>query len=55
VAGTVTVSNPALESSPELVNSDPYGDGWIAEIEVADAAALDSLLDAAAYRAATGD
>lgn len=51
VAGTVTARNDALESQPELLNSDPYGDGWIVEIEVADAAVLDSLLDAAGYRA----
>ena len=51
VAGTVTARNDALESQPELLNSDPYGDGWIVEIEVADAAVLDGLLDAAGYRA----
>ena len=38
VAGTVTARNDALESQPELLNSDPYGEGWIVEIEVADAA-----------------
>ena len=42
VAGTVTARNDALESQPELLNSDPYGDGWIVEIEVADAAVLDT-------------
>lgn len=55
VAGTVTSSNPALEANPELVNTDPYGEGWIAEIEIADVSALDSLLDPAAYREAAGD
>ena len=49
VAGTVRARNEALESQPELLNSDPYGEGWIVEIEVADPAVLDSLLDAAAY------
>lgn len=49
VAGTVHARNDALESQPELLNSDPYGEGWIVEIEVADPAVLDSLLDAAAY------
>jgi glycine cleavage system H protein len=49
VAGTVTARNDELESRPELINSDPYGEGWIVEIEVADAAQLDGLLDAAAY------
>lgn len=53
LAGTVVEINPDLESSPELVNSDPYGAGWIAVIEPADPAALDALLDAAAYRALT--
>lgn len=51
VAGTVAARNDALESQPELLNSDPYGDGWIVEIEVADPAVLDTLLDAEAYRA----
>lgn len=51
VAGTVTARNDALESQPELLNSDPYGEGWIVEIEVADAAVVDTLLDAEGYRA----
>jgi glycine cleavage system H protein len=51
VAGTVTARNEALDSNPELVNSDPYGAGWIAEISVEDASMLDSLLDAEAYKA----
>jgi glycine cleavage system H protein len=49
VDGTVTARNDALEETPELVNSDPYGKGWIVELDVADSAALDGLLDAAAY------
>lgn len=49
VAGTVHARNDALEAQPELLNSDPYGAGWIVEIEVADPAVLDTLLDAAAY------
>lgn len=49
VAGTVTARNDALESNPELVNSDPYGDGWVVEIELAEGADLGVLLDAAAY------
>lgn len=49
VAGTVTARNDALESTPELVNSDPYGEGWVVEIELADGADLSALLDAAAY------
>jgi glycine cleavage system H protein len=43
--------NDAVETSPETLNSDPYGDGWIAEVEGADAAAVEALLDAVGYRA----
>lgn len=49
VTGTVTARNDALDGQPELINSDPYGAGWIAEIEVADTAELGELLDAATY------
>jgi len=49
VGGTVVGRNDALDEHPELINSDPYGDGWIVEIEASDPAAFDSLLDAAAY------
>jgi glycine cleavage system H protein len=49
VTGTVTARNDELESRPELINSDPYGEGWIVEIEVADSTQLDGLLDAGAY------
>jgi len=49
VTGTVTARNEELDSRPELINSDPYGEGWIVEIEVADTAQVDGLLDAAAY------
>jgi len=51
VTGTVAARNDALDGQPELVNSDPYGDGWLVEIRADDPSALDSLLDAAAYRA----
>lgn len=51
VAGTVVAVNDALATTPELVNSDPYGAGWICEIEVADSAEFEALLDAAAYGA----
>ncbi len=50
VAGTVRAVNEALTDSPALLNDDPYGDGWICAIEVADPAAVDALLDADAYR-----
>ena len=53
LAGKVLEVNPDLEASPELVNSDPYGAGWIAVVELADAAALDALMDAEAYRELT--
>jgi glycine cleavage system H protein len=54
VSGTVTARNEELEEHPELINSDPYGAGWMLEIEVGDAADLDGLLDAAAYGALSG-
>ena len=50
VAGTVSARNEALEAQPELLNADPYGEGWIVEIDVPDPGALDTLLDAAGYR-----
>ena len=53
VGGTVVQVNTTLDDAPETVNSAPYGDGWIAVIQVADASALDGLLDAAAYAALT--
>jgi glycine cleavage system H protein len=53
LAGEVVARNEALQSRPELVNSDPYGEGWIVEIAPADPAALDGLLDAAAYEQLT--
>ena len=55
IDGVVVEVNAELEAHPELVNSDPYGDGWICVIEPAAADALASLLDAAGYRALTGD
>jgi len=51
LAGTVVERNAAIEDRPELVNEQPYGDGWLVVIEPADPAAVDALLDAAAYRA----
>ncbi len=49
VAGEVTGANDALAGSPELVNSDPYGEGWMLRIRLADPAQVEELLDAAAY------
>lgn len=54
VAGKVVAVNDALGTTPELVNSDPYGDGWICEIEMSNEADLSELLDADAYRGLTG-
>ena len=51
VAGTVVAVNDALGGSPDLTNSDPYGAGWLCEIEMSDAAQVAGLLDAAAYEA----
>jgi glycine cleavage system H protein len=53
VAGTIVEVNAALAEQPEMVNSDPYGDGWFVVIEPSDAATLEDLLDAAAYRTLT--
>ena len=52
--GVVTASNEHLVGSPELVNSDPYGEGWLLELRPDDASAAGRLLDAAAYRAQLG-
>jgi glycine cleavage system H protein len=49
VAGTITEVNPALAGAPELVNSDPYGEGWMIKMTLKDPADLDKLMDAAAY------
>jgi glycine cleavage system H protein len=53
VTGAVSAVNEALESQPELLNSDPYGDGWICRIEMSDPSELDGLMDADAYRTLT--
>lgn len=50
VSGTIVAVNDALGDSPESINSDPYGSGWICEIEVSGDGGVDALLDAAAYR-----
>jgi glycine cleavage system H protein len=51
VSGSVVAVNEALSATPELVNSDPYGEGWLCEIDCSDVSQLDALLDAAAYQA----
>lgn len=54
VAATVLEVNAALEKNPELVNSDPYGEGWMVKISVNNIADLDALMDAAAYEQVAG-
>jgi glycine cleavage system H protein len=53
VSGTVTEVNEALRDAPELLNSDPFGEGWIAKVELGDTSELDALMDAEAYDAET--
>ncbi len=50
VAGTVVAVNEALDARPELLNTDPYGEGWIARLRVADSSQVAQLMDAADYR-----
>jgi glycine cleavage system H protein len=50
VSGVIGAVNHALDDQPELVNRDPYGDGWMFEVELADPGEVERLLDAAAYR-----
>jgi glycine cleavage system H protein len=54
VSGEVLEVNPELQSSPELVNSDPYGEGWMIKIRLTQPAELDTLMDDAAYTAFVG-
>jgi glycine cleavage system H protein len=55
LAGEVTEANSDLADTPELVNQDPYGQGWIMRLRLADPAAADALLDAAGYEAGLDD
>jgi glycine cleavage system H protein len=50
IAGKILEINPALEKEPELVNSDPYGNGWMVKVEVANIADVEALMDADAYK-----
>ena len=50
IAGKVVEVNPSLEDNPELVNEDPYGEGWIIKIDITDESQLDSLLSASDYK-----
>ncbi|WBB80790.1 glycine cleavage system protein GcvH [Micromonospora sp. WMMD882] len=54
LSGTVSARNEALADTPEVINTDPYGDGWLVEIRPDDPAAVAGLLTAAAYRDVTG-
>ena len=47
----MTATNAALDGAPELINSDPYGEGWMFEMRPADAAAVDALMDVEGYKA----
>ena len=55
VAGEVVATNDALSGSPELVNTDPFGEGWMLRVRLADASELDGLMDAAAYEQLTAE
>ncbi|PHX74135.1 MAG: glycine cleavage system protein H [Chitinophagaceae bacterium] len=54
VSGTLIEKNPLLDSQPELVNKDPYGDGWMIKMTIQDPSQLDSLLSVDAYKALIG-
>ncbi|MCU0325631.1 MAG: glycine cleavage system protein GcvH [Spirosomaceae bacterium] len=54
VAGKVLEVNEALKDSPELVNSDPYGNGWMIKMELANVADIDALMDAETYKSSIG-
>ena len=54
IRGTITELNPELTKAPELVNNDPYGKGWMIKVKVNNPSDVDSLMDAAAYKAMVG-
>jgi glycine cleavage system H protein len=51
VSGEIVAVNPTLDSAPELVNTDPYGEGWMYDVKLTEGGSADSLLDVTAYRA----
>jgi glycine cleavage system H protein len=55
VSGTILEKNTAIDASPEIVNSDPYGEGWMIRVRMSDPGQFDGLMDAEAYRQLTGD
>jgi len=54
ISGTVEELNPALANAPELVNSDPYGEGWMVKIRISKTADIEALMDAKAYEQMVG-
>ena len=54
VPGVITAVNPLLEANPETINTDPYGDGWLFELELDEGADMDDLLDADSYAEQVG-
>ena len=54
ISGEITELNPALNNNPELVNSDPYGNGWMIKVKMSNTAEVSALLDADAYKALVG-
>ncbi len=54
VSGTITEKNPLLDSQPELVNQDPYGEGWMVKINLNNPSDLETLMDSTAYKALIG-
>ncbi|AEV32891.1 glycine cleavage system protein GcvH [Owenweeksia hongkongensis] len=54
ISGEVLEMNPKIEESPEVVNSDPYGEGWMIKVKISDASELVDLLDVNAYKEAAG-
>lgn len=55
VSGFITAVNAALQDAPQMINADPYGDGWLFEVEARDETELDDLLDADAYAEHVGE
>jgi glycine cleavage system H protein len=55
VTGTISARNDAVEATPELANTDPYGQGWLVEVTITDPSALDNLLDPQTYAEQVGD
>lgn len=54
MSGSVTEKNPLLDTQPELVNQDPYGDGWMIKMTISDPSQVEALLDVAAYKTLIG-